>query len=99
MMLGEVSRKGTREGEEEGNGQRYGEDEAGTHGHGAVSFKLGNGIEHGADVVLLCQSRRGHGTWGDPQLEVDDAIGGEVSKDGKGGVGERPGIVDKVVRV
>lgn len=40
-----------------------------------------------------------HGARSGAQLEVDNAIGGEVREDGEGGVAEGPDVGDEVVDV
>lgn len=40
-----------------------------------------------------------HGARSGAQLEVDNAVGGEVREDGEGGVAEGPDVGDEVVDV
>lgn len=75
---------------------RYREDEVRPHRQrNGTSFILPDGSEDGADVGF----RGGEGARGGAQLEVDDAVGGEVAEDGEGRGGEGRGVVDEVVDV
>lgn len=60
---------------------------------------LGDGVEYGLDVVGSRQARGGHDAGRGAQLEVDDAVGGEVAEDREGRVAQGGGVVDEVVDV
>lgn len=75
---------------------RYGEDEIRPHRQrDGRSLIVPDSSKNGGDVGF----RGGEGARGGAQLEVDDAVGGEVVEDGEGRRGERRGVVDEVVDV
>lgn len=59
--------------------------------------ELRDGVQDGGDVVGF--RRRREGARRGAELEVDDAVGGEVAEDGEGGVPEGGEVVDEVVDV
>lgn len=76
----------------------HGQDEAHVDGR-VVALGGGGGVQHGLDIAGLGQAGGRHGARRGPQLEVDDAVVGELAHDRPGRVLERLGVVDEVVDV
>lgn len=49
-----------------------------------VFVMIGYAVENGLDILLLCKVWRD--TWCCPKLKIADAVGGEIIKNGVGGV-------------
>ncbi|KAL8715330.1 MAG: hypothetical protein Q9225_006400, partial [Loekoesia sp. 1 TL-2023] len=64
----------------------YGEDEEGVHFVLVFVIVGGDAFEDCGNVLLFCEGRGG--AWVGAELEVADAVGGEVVEDGGGGVRE-----------
>lgn len=64
-----------------------------------AALVLGDGVEDRLDVGGLGQAGGGHGARRGAQLEVDDAVGGEVAQHRERRVAQRRRVVDQAVDV
>lgn len=73
------------------------EDEPGVQGGVVVGLEGGDGVQQDRDVLV--GGEMGRGARGGAQLEVDDAVVGEVAENRGGGVADRGRVGEEVVDV